>query len=187
MNRLRSSFARYVLVAWMAVSLVPLAVGPAAAAFWHRAGVSYASWLRAQLQAPATPSFEQAVDRALEARPNTLNDFLVTFVDHYEAAQADTPLADLFAAPSSLPAPALVSYLEGRLERLAPPALTPRWSLSQGGLLSPPSSERSPLVRILSTEADPLLPRLLHQASTAPALFHVLPVRVRSAAAPLGP
>lgn len=183
------------LAALMLLSVLPLVGGPLQAALWRSADVPYGDWLRTQLRVPADAAFEEAVERATAAAPASFEAFLWAFVEAYGSLDdaGDEPIVSdptaLAAAFSSAPLnkEALVAYLQGQVERSVQQALLPRPVLAAAASSVSLTSDRQ-AGAILTTPFRAAAAALYGTAVLhAPATFVVLPLRLLSAAEPLGP
>lgn len=146
---------------------------------------AHAAWLRAQVaQEETDAAFEQAVEAAVAERARTLRGFLWAFVAAHPAPDA---LGAVFAR-EGLSGEALVRDLQGRLLGLSgvPPQGRPAWT---SAVLHAPSASGRTLgaggVAVAARAAWAAGPAVA--ASLVQAVRAVCPVRLLSAARPLGP
>ena len=193
MHRLRT-YSHW-LAALMLLSVLPLVGGPVQAALWRSAEVPYADWLRAQLRVPADAAFEAAVERATTAAPTSFEAFLWAFVEAYgplDGSEVEPVVAGrtaLAAAFSSAPLnkEALVAFLQGQVERSVQQALLPRPVLAAATSSVSLTSDRHGGAAFVLPFRATTATLLGAVSAVAPAAFFVVPLRVLSAAQPLGP
>ena len=185
MRLLRSTWGMRLLAAVMAISVAPLAVGPALGSARQATATPYADWLREQLRAEADASVEAALAAAVASQPPSLRAFLETFVGALEAQQPGL-LAERGWIPSGLSAQAAVDHLQRHLSRFAADASAPVL-VAVSGALAVPTLDRLALAHALRTARTSV--RFLWQDAlrigTEATL--VFPLRLRWAASPLGP
>ncbi len=184
MNRLRTKWGMRVAAALLLVSLLPVTFATAAHTGRHAA--SYADWVRLQLRIPAGEAVAQALEAASESRARSLEAFLATFVEAYEAEDPEQPLAAAFSA-DGLSNEALISYLKGRYLGFAGEAVPPRASFTTATVAAQQVLNRGMAALALLTRYD--LSRRVFAVSLqpSPAPAFVVPLRTRCAAQPLGP
>ena len=188
MNRLRTRWSLRVLAATLLLSLLPLS----AATVLHgpRASNSFADWVRAQLRADAISAeggvIAQALGAAAAERPRSLDAFLHAFVAAYTAERPEADPAALFALGDLAP-DALIAHLASRYRGLAPDAVPPRASFVAAlqAALSPASGPAGALAARPARAALRRPAGAVQLTAAAPAV--VTPVRLLSAARPMGP
>lgn len=182
MNRLRTRWSLRVLAATMLLSLLPAS----AVAVLHapRPASGYADWVRAQLREAPDGAVAEALDAAEAQRLRSLDAFLNAFVEAYEA-QRPGAAAQLFAL--DLAPEALVDHLKSRYRGFSAEAVPPRPVLVRAvqAVLAPDGSGGAgtaflPGADLVQQHAIVLV-RQVAQAAL------VRPLRVVSAAQPLGP
>ena len=184
MNRLRTKWRMRVAAALLLASLLPVTFATAAHATRHTA--TYADWVRLQLRIPADDVVALALETAAESRAGSLEAFLATFVEAYEAQHPEQPLASAFAA-EGLSNEALISYLKGRYLGFAGEAVPPRASFTTATVAAQQVLNRGMAAVALPTRHD--LSRRIFAVSLqpTPAPAFVVLLRTRCAAQPLGP
>lgn len=146
---------------------------------------SYAEWVRTQFRGPIDEAVEQALADASSDRPRSLDAFLTAFVRAYEAREPGATVArSLFAL--DLSDEALITYLESRYHGVVSDAVLPRAVLVATSLVSSHLSNR--LTALGAPDARRDLPVWRVFAAWRIAWRGVVvPLRVVSAAQPLGP
>lgn len=184
MNRLRTKGGTRVAAALLLASLLPVTFATAAHAARHMA--SYADWVRLQLRIPADDVVALALETATESRAGSLEAFLATFVEAYEAQQPAQPLAYAFSAVG-LSNEALISYLKGRYLGFAGEAVLPRASFTAATVVAQQVLNRGLASLALLTRHD--LSRRVFAVTWHPSAVpaFVVALRTRCAAQPLGP
>lgn len=186
MRWMRTIQARRLLVIVLIAALLPTLISPAAATARCATYASYGDWLRTQLRVAPDDAFEQAIERAAEARPQSLSDFLDAFVEAYETESPDAPLSAVFSA-IDLSNEALVTYLERRYQQFGGDGLVPR-NRSTSALY--PHVKAPDRVEKLSAAVISVAPARLGQALSRSADLlrpFILSVRTLTSAQPLGP
>ncbi len=184
MNRLRTKWGKCVAAALLLASLLPVTFATAAHAARHTA--SYADWVQLQLRIPADDVVVQALEAAAESRARSLEAFLATFVEAYEAQHPERSLAYAFSA-DGLSNEALISYLKGRYLGFVGDAVLPRASFTAATVVVTQVLKRGTASLALLTRQD--LNRRVFAASlqSSSAPVFVVSLRTRCAAQPLGP
>ena len=181
MNRLRTRWSLRVLAATMLLSLLPAS----AAAVLHapRPASSYADWVRAQLREVPDGAVAEALEAAEAQRLRSLDAFLNAFVAAYAAERPGVPAAQLFAL--DLAPEALVDHLKSRYRGFSAEALPPRPVLVRAvqAVLAPDGSSGAAFL----PRTDLVQQRVVVLARQAAQAALVRPLRVVSAAQPLGP
>lgn len=184
MHRLRSIYGKRWLVALMLASLLPVLFATVSMA--SQRGTSYAGWLRAQLLEPADAAVEQALAAAVQSDARSLDVFLNTFVAAYEAQETTLPLGHLFAA-AGLSGDALMVYLQSRFSQLVGDAVLPRAVFIATQAATSHTSTRPDLSEAVSAYRNTVRFSGLVATATGTAISFVVPLRILSAAQPLGP
>ena len=183
MRCLRATWGKRLIVALLALSLVPLVVVPVKRAAQGTSAEVYADWLRGQLGDAADAVFEEALALTQAQHPRSFDAFLKAFLDAYERLSPTKPL--VYAA-AGLSGDALALYLRGRFQRLGGDLLAMRVVLQAAAV----TSGKLP-GRVLGLTAGPAPSKLASwvQQVEVPAgrTFVVMPLRLLSAAFPLGP
>jgi hypothetical protein len=186
MRWMRTIRGRRLLVIVLIAALLPTLISPAAATARQATHASYGDWLRSQLRVAPDAAFEQAIEAATRARPQSLSRFLVAFVKAYETESPDTRLSAAFSA-NELSNEALVSYLERRYQQFGGDGLVPR-TRSSSTLhphLKAPDRVEKLWLAVLSTTPE----RLGQALSQSNHVFRpfILSLRILTSAQPLGP
>lgn len=124
MNKLRTRVGQWMVVAVLALSLVPTA----AVSALHVAqapAAPYAQWLRSQLRAPADATVEAALHAAQASRARSLDVFLEAFVEAYEKAGGAPSLGAVFALGESS-REVIIARLQSRYRGFSAFAFSPR-------------------------------------------------------------
>ena len=183
MHWLRHCIVQRTLVVLLLAGMGTLLAGTAGHS--HRPTDAYANWVRAQLALPADGAVEAALQAAADEGAVSLHAFLQAFATAYEAQEIAQPLAHLFGAQTGSTA-ALITYLHGRYARVVGEAVLPRLVATTS--LTQSVSETRTLFGVLSAAyraEGPTHPAVA--AVSAPARLVPVPIRLLSAARPLGP
>lgn len=183
MHRLRHRIVQRTLVVLLLASMGTLLAGTTGQS--RRPTDAYADWVRAQLALPADGAVEAALEAAADEGAVSLHLFLQAFAAAYEAQEVAQPFAHLFGAQTGSTA-ALITYLHGQYARVVGEAVLPR--LVATAALAQSVSETRTLLGALSAACRAQRPsHLAVAAATAPARLVPVPIRLLSAAQPLGP
>ena len=186
MRQMRNKWGSRVVVAWVLASLVhPLFLVKISPPQSHVFS-SYADWLRLQISAPSSDLVDQALDKAISTKAQSLEAFLKSFIQAYEALHPNTPLAEeLFNLRIS--EEALLVYLQSRYLHVIDDAVLPRPSVVTA--VTQPAQLFSRFSKAI-TEHDGLCnaaASLTASISDAGQLRIPVVFRLLSAARPLGP
>ncbi|MEM1094362.1 MAG: hypothetical protein AAGJ10_07135 [Bacteroidota bacterium] len=123
MTWLRSVWMQRSIVSMLLASMAPVVMASAVQASQQRAVWTHADWLRGQLAGEATPAVEEALAAAVEeAGSQSLEAFLLAFIDAYAAAPDAQPLTELFAHAAATDE-AVIAQLQQRYLRIVGEAL----------------------------------------------------------------
>lgn len=182
---MRSTWGLRLVAAMLVVALLPVAAVPVGPSAPHIASLSYANWLRAQLDAPASPAIEAAFDAAVEDAPDTMDAFLDAFAATYAVEAAGVPLARFFDAPDDLGADALLQFLRSQFHRLGADGLVPLVTLVAASVVALGSPERAKAA--VTIPAQVFSRGIVRTVCAAAVTAVAVPLRLRSAARPNGP
>ena len=186
MRTLRSTWGSRLIAALLALSLSPGFAVPVAQAAQHVAERTYADWLRAQLSGSPPPAFEAALEAAVAVQPVSFEAFLDAFVEAYQAQPTDVSLDAVFSV-REMSGEALVYFLHGRFQQVMGVALPPRAMLTVAGPQTAGSLSGPNLVASFLVGAATLHPASTPLSGDEGRTGAVLPLRLLSAAQPLGP
>ncbi|GAB5520613.1 MAG: hypothetical protein RhofKO_28640 [Rhodothermales bacterium] len=128
------------------VSMGPVVFASAVQASQQRAMWTHADWLRGQLAEDAMPAVEAALAIAVEeAGSQSLEAFLLVFIDAYSADPSALPLTDLFAHDAATDE-AVIAQLQQRYLRIVGEALLLRPMAWTGPASS--SLDRTPPLKV---------------------------------------
>ena len=184
MNQLRTKWGKRVAAALLLVSLLPVTFATTVHAVRHTA--TYADWVRHHLRMPADEAVVQALAIATEGASGSLEAFLTSVVNAYEAQHPEQPLAYAFSE-EGLSNDALISYLKGRYLGLVGEAVLPRAALSAATVGSQHVFKRGTALLALSTSLDQARQTWITTVRFSRVPLFVLSLRTQYAAQPLGP